>query len=76
MTDKIYDLLLEKKHGRNSLRVVVTLCQNAGYFSSYEKIINDMVEWCRKNDCGWRTSYDRFKFRNKEDMTMFILRWA
>jgi len=33
-------------------------------------------EWCTENENGWRTSYDTFKFRNKEQLTMFILRWS
>jgi len=33
-------------------------------------------EWCIENENGWRTSYDTFKFRNQEQLTMFILRWS
>lgn len=43
----------------------------------YERhIIIEMAEWCEENECGYRTSYDTFKFRNKEQLTMFILRWS
>ena len=41
-----------------------------------EPIIPQMVEWCKENECGYRTSYDTFKFRNQEQLTMFILRWS
>jgi hypothetical protein len=40
---------------------------------------NDMVpihEWCLKNHCGRRVSFDTFQFKNKKQMTMFLLRWA
>ena len=32
--------------------------------------------WCEENNCGVRTSFDTFKFKNKKEMTMFLLRWA
>jgi hypothetical protein len=38
--------------------------------------IGAMQKWCIENENGWRTSYDTFKFRNKEQLTMFILRWT
>ena len=38
--------------------------------------IIDMHEWCQENECGWRTSYNTFKFRNKEQLLMFVMRWA
>jgi len=38
--------------------------------------ISLMTEWCLENECGYRTSYDTFKFRNQEQLTMFILRWT
>lgn len=39
-------------------------------------VISEVQEWCTENENGWRTSYDTFKFRNKEQLTMFILRWS
>jgi hypothetical protein len=36
----------------------------------------DIVEWCQTNNCGTRTSYDTFKFKNEKEMTMFLLRWS
>ena len=38
--------------------------------------ISLMTHWCMKNDCGYRTSYDTFKFRNKNQMMLFLLRWG
>lgn len=35
-----------------------------------------MAQWCIDNDCGYRTSYDTFKFRNKNQMMLFLLRWG
>jgi len=39
----------------------------------------DMVqiqEWCVQNNCGKRTSFDTFQFKNKAQMTIFLLRWG
>jgi hypothetical protein len=33
-------------------------------------------EWCTENENGWRTSYDTFKFRNQEQLLMFVMRWS
>ena len=41
-----------------------------------KQVIPRMTEWCEENECGYRTSYDTFKFRNQEQLTMFILRWS
>jgi hypothetical protein len=38
--------------------------------------ISLVQEWCTENECGWRTSYDTFKFRNRDQLLMFILRWS
>lgn len=32
--------------------------------------------WCMHNRCGWRTSFDTFKFRNEAEMSMFLLKWG
>ena len=40
------------------------------------QVIPQMTEWCAENECGYRTSYDTFKFRNQEQLTMFLLRWS
>jgi len=33
-------------------------------------------EWCLKNHCGKRVSFDTFQFKNKKEMTLFLLRWS
>jgi len=32
--------------------------------------------WCAQNSCGRRTSFDQFRFRNQEEVTMFLLKWG
>jgi hypothetical protein len=44
--------------------------------SDNDQVIPQMAHWCIENDCGYRTSYDTFKFRNKNQMMLFLLRWG
>ena len=32
-------------------------------------------EWSLECDCGVRTSFDTWRFRSQEEITMFLLRW-
>lgn len=41
-----------------------------------EQDIMPIVEWCKEHNCGVRTSFDMIKFRNKKEITMFLLRWG
>ena len=44
--------------------------------SDTTQIIPQMTHWCLENDCGYRTSYDTFKFRTNKQRMMFLLRWG
>lgn len=41
-----------------------------------EEDLKPVWEWCAINNCGTRMSFDMFKFRNKKQITMFLLRWS
>lgn len=41
-----------------------------------EKDLDPVHVWCQQHDCGVRTSFDTFRFRNKKEITMFLLRWG
>ena len=41
-----------------------------------KQVIPQMAHWCLENDCGYRTSYDTFKFRTNKQRMMFLLRWG
>ena len=41
-----------------------------------EDDMEQVANWCQANDCGRRTSYDMFSFRNNTEVTMFLLRWS
>lgn len=49
------------------------------YWGGFGLTENDFVEiqqWCDENYCGRRVSFDTFQFRNKKEMTIFLLRWS
>lgn len=48
----------------------------ADLLDDHGSLIQDMQEWCQDNDCGYRSSYNEFKFRTEEQLLMFVLRWA
>lgn len=41
-----------------------------------EADIDPIQEWCEQHNCGKRISFDMFKFRNKKEITMFLLKWG
>lgn len=41
-----------------------------------EQHIDPIQQWCEENDCGQRLSFDTFRFRNRQEITMFLLRWG
>jgi hypothetical protein len=41
-----------------------------------ESQLEEMGQWCHEYNCGTRTSYDMFKFRNEKDITAFLLKWG
>lgn len=41
-----------------------------------EKQLNEIQQWCVENQCGTRMSYDQFVFKNKKELSMFMLKWS
>jgi hypothetical protein len=41
-----------------------------------ENDVDPIQAWCEAHNCGRRTSFDTFRFKNKAQMTMFMLRWG
>lgn len=33
-------------------------------------------QWCEETGCGRRMSFDTFRFKKREDITMFLMRWS
>lgn len=46
------------------------------YVGADEKSMDAVQQWCEQNNCGIRTSFDTFKFKNRSEITMFLLRWS
>jgi hypothetical protein len=40
-----------------------------------EKDMQVIADWVKETGIGKRTSFDTFKFRNRADMSMFLVRW-
>lgn len=41
-----------------------------------EQDLDPVQAWCEQHDCGVRTSFDTFRFRNQQEVIMFLLRWS
>lgn len=41
-----------------------------------ESDVDPIQKWCEEHNCGVRTSFDTFQFKNKKQLTMFLLRWG
>jgi hypothetical protein len=37
--------------------------------------LKQVQDWCQENNCGCRISYDMFRFKNKKEISFFLLRW-
>ena len=60
--------------GRNTLSARIS--NNSWLVGIGEHDLMPVQEWCEEHNCGKRVSFDRFLFRNKKEITMFLLRWA
>lgn len=61
-----------------SARVRITSYDHAKSFVTglNEVDIDPIQKWCEDHNCGRRMSFDTFRFRNKKEITMFLLRWG
>lgn len=41
-----------------------------------EHDMDPIQTWCEENNCGKRTSFDTFCFRNQQEMSLFLLKWS
>ena len=41
-----------------------------------ESDMDPIHDWCKKNKCGIRMSFDMWRFKTPEEMTMFLLKWS
>jgi hypothetical protein len=38
--------------------------------------LDPVQDWCVQNRCGRRTSFEIFRFRNEQEVTIFLLKWS
>ena len=41
-----------------------------------EEHLIPVQQWCEENHCGERISFDMWKFKHKQDLTAFLLKWG
>jgi hypothetical protein len=41
-----------------------------------EEDLLPVQEWCEKSKCGVRMSFDTFKFKDRKEITAFLLVWG
>lgn len=41
-----------------------------------EDDLEPIQEWCEKSKCGVRTAFAMFKFKNRQEITAFLLVWG
>jgi hypothetical protein len=76
-----YKLEVHEIEGKFPIVRIIFDYGEESYINTYADLsepldIGTMQEWCTENECGWRTSYDTFKFRNQDQLLMFVLRWS
>lgn len=66
-----------KEKGRLSLVATLPAPGPRGFeLGLAEKDIDPIQRWCEEHNCGTRTSFDTFRFRNQKEKIMFLLRWG
>jgi len=57
------------------LTVSARILTNGLEVGARESDIDPIQEWCERNNCGVRTSFDQFEFYNRADLVFFLLKW-
>lgn len=75
-----YELLCRKPGHWVKLRGPSVLYNLDGPAHEVETITEEQAEamqsWCQENICGMRMSHDMWKFRNRKQLILFLLRWT
>jgi hypothetical protein len=70
------DLKIQWKRLSNNRIRAICRGDNTHFDLLQESDMDPIQEWCESHRCGVRTSFDTFKFKDKKQLTMFILRWG
>ncbi len=41
-----------------------------------EEMLVPVQQWCEETGCGRRISFDMFQFKNRADISAFLLKWG
>ena len=58
------------------LTLAARISANGWDVGIYDDDLIPVHKWCHDNNCGKRISFDRFRFRSRKEITMFLLRWT
>ena len=61
---------------RHSLRAHTEIQPGGWEIGISEADMDPVQAWCQQHDCGRRLSFDIFQFRDQQEITLFLLRWA
>ena len=74
---KIYWINTAKKYSLAARMHVISSDNEKNFVTGLSEYDIDPIQtWCEKNNCGTRTSFDTFQFRNKKEITIFLLKWG
>ena len=72
--------IIWKEHETKKLHLVAHKPQDPNHIDYIdfltEEELREVWEWSASNNCGKRVSFDMFSFKNKKQITMFLLRWG
>lgn len=64
----------------SALRLTASLTEFAEYQGHFELLteadMDPVQQWCEQTGIGRRTSFNTFRFRNRTDMSLFLLQWG
>jgi hypothetical protein len=61
---------------RNTLAARVEVQPRGWEVGISEQDMDPIQKWCEEHNCGRRISFDMMQFKNKKQMTLFLLRWG
>ncbi len=77
MKDTMKLKIVWREKGRLSLVATMPAPGPRGFeLGLAERDIDPIQKWCKEHQCGVRTSFDTFRFRNQKEKMMFLLRWG
>jgi hypothetical protein len=76
MTEIKKEIIWIEAAQRNSLAARTRIQPRGWEVGLNESDMDPIQRWCQDHNCGKRISFDIFQFKNKKEMTMFLLRWG